>query len=76
VGSNSKIQGYNVYPMLHFHRKFSSSITLWPHGIIAKNSSLVRRKKPYVERSRKMPIKGIGLVLQQEIRIAMASLNQ
>ena len=25
---NSKIQGYNVYPMLHFHRKFSSSVTM------------------------------------------------
>ena len=76
MGSNSEIQEYNVYPMLHFHRKFSSSVTLWLHGIIAKNSSLVRRKKPYVERSGKMLIKGIGLVLQQEIRIAMASLNQ
>jgi len=27
VDSNSEIQGYNVYPMLHFHRKFSSGIT-------------------------------------------------
>jgi len=27
VDSDSEIQGYNVYPMLHFHRKFSSSIT-------------------------------------------------
>ena len=27
MDSNSEIQGYNVYPMLHFHRKFSSSIT-------------------------------------------------
>jgi len=27
VGSNSEIQGYNLYPMLHFHRKFSSGIT-------------------------------------------------
>jgi len=26
VGFNSEIQGYNLYPMLHFHRKFSSSI--------------------------------------------------
>ena len=25
---NSEIQGYNLYPMLHFHRKFSSSIIL------------------------------------------------
>jgi len=29
VGSNSEIQGYKVYPMLHFHRRFSSSITMW-----------------------------------------------
>jgi len=28
VGSNSEIQGYNVYSMLHFYRKFSSGITL------------------------------------------------
>ena len=27
MGSNSEIQGYNMYPMLHFHRKFSSGIT-------------------------------------------------
>ena len=27
MDSDSEIQGYNVYPMLHFHRKFSSSIT-------------------------------------------------
>ena len=27
MNSNSEIQGYNVYPMLHFHRKFSSGIT-------------------------------------------------
>ena len=27
MDSNSEIQGYNVYPMLYFHRKFSSSIT-------------------------------------------------
>ena len=28
MDSNSEIQGYNVYPMLHFHRKFSSGVTL------------------------------------------------
>jgi len=28
VGSNSEIQGYNLYPMLHFCRKFSSGITM------------------------------------------------
>jgi len=28
VDSNSEIQGYNVYPMLHFCRKFSSGITV------------------------------------------------
>ena len=27
MDSNSEIQGYYVYPMLHFHRKFSSGIT-------------------------------------------------
>jgi len=27
VDSNSEIQGYKVYPMLHFHQKFSSSVT-------------------------------------------------
>jgi len=26
MGSNSEIQRYNMYPMLHFCRKFSSSI--------------------------------------------------
>jgi len=29
VDSNSEIQEYNVYPMLHFHRKFSSGITVF-----------------------------------------------
>ena len=27
MDSNSEIQGYNVYPMLHFCRKSSSSVT-------------------------------------------------
>ena len=27
MGSNSEIQGYNFYPILHFHRKFSSGVT-------------------------------------------------
>ena len=27
MGSNSEIQGYNFYPMLHFRRKFSSGVT-------------------------------------------------
>jgi len=30
VDSNSEIQGYNVYPMLHFRRKFSSGIIVYP----------------------------------------------
>ena len=36
---NSEIQGYNVYPMLHFRRKFSSGVTpsayhlKLPHGM-------------------------------------------
>ena len=45
-----------MYPMLHFHRKFSSGITPWPHGTIAEKSSLVRKRKPHVEKSREMPI--------------------
>ena len=28
MDSNSEIQGYNVYPMVHFCRKFSSGITV------------------------------------------------
>ena len=28
MDSNSEIQGYNVYPMLHFRRKFSSGVTM------------------------------------------------
>jgi len=27
VNSNNEIQGYKAYPMLHFHRKFSSGVT-------------------------------------------------
>jgi len=30
VDSNSEIQGYNFYPMLHFRRKFSSGVTPVP----------------------------------------------
>jgi len=37
VGSNSEIQGYKVYPMLHFCRKFSSSVT--PESIISDKGS-------------------------------------
>ena len=57
MDSNSEIQGYKVYPMLHFHRKFSSSIVLvqehvpwaWktlpiPLGICEKVIELIRRK--------------------------------
>jgi len=33
VGSNSEIQGYKVYPMLHFHRKFSSGVTACDRGM-------------------------------------------
>ena len=28
MDSNSEIQGYNVYPIVHFHRKFSSGVTM------------------------------------------------
>jgi len=30
--------------------------SLWPHSIISEKSSLVRKKKPYVEKSREIPI--------------------
>ena len=33
---NSEIQGYNVYPMLHFHRKFSSGVTAWSHCLSSR----------------------------------------
>jgi len=44
--------------------------------IIAKNSSLVKRKKSHVEKFRKISIKGTGLAAWQEIKIAMLSLDQ
>ena len=28
MNSNNEIQGYKLYPMLHFRRKFSSSVTV------------------------------------------------
>ena len=28
MNSNNEIQGYKMYPMLHFRRKFSSGITM------------------------------------------------
>ena len=28
MGWNNEIQGYNLYPMLHFYRKFAGSIIL------------------------------------------------
>ena len=31
MDSNSEIQGYNFYPMLHFCRKFSSGVTTSPY---------------------------------------------
>jgi len=30
VNSNNEIQGYKVYPILHFRRKFSSGVTTYP----------------------------------------------
>ena len=33
MDSNSEIQGYNFYPMLHFCRKFSSGVTASLLGI-------------------------------------------
>ena len=35
MGSNSAIQGYNIYPMLHFCRKFSSGVTVEADAINA-----------------------------------------
>jgi len=39
VGSNSEIQGYNFYPMLHFRRKFSSGVT--PYKRLGKISDIL-----------------------------------
>jgi len=36
VGSNSEIQRYNVYPMLYFHRRFSSSVTMLQANLLWK----------------------------------------
>jgi len=36
VGFNSEIQGYNFYPMLHFHRKFSSGVTLCTGPLLSR----------------------------------------
>jgi len=36
VGSNSEIQRYNVYPMLYFHRRFSSSVTTLQANLLWK----------------------------------------
>ena len=33
-----------------------AELSLWPHGIIAENSSLVRKKKSHVEKSSKTSI--------------------
>ena len=41
MDSNSKIQGYNVYPMLHFRRKFSSGVTPQSRRALMEWSSLV-----------------------------------
>jgi len=41
MDSNSEIQRYNVYPMLHFHRKFSSSVTVeWKAKVSRKLEGL------------------------------------
>jgi len=36
VGSNSEIQGYKVYPILHFCREFSSSVIV-RHFLLVTN---------------------------------------
>jgi len=40
VDSNSEIQGYNVYPMLHFHSKFSSGVTTSRYYLCSYSTSL------------------------------------
>ena len=35
---DSEIQGYNVYPMLHFYRKFSSGITPSSRALLEEKS--------------------------------------
>jgi len=47
VGSNSEIQGYNFYPMLYFHRKFSSSITM---DIVLSPAKSTRMQDLYLAR--------------------------
>ena len=37
MGSNSEIQGYNFYPMLYFHKKFSNSVTTNKNSHCNKN---------------------------------------
>ena len=46
------------------------------NSIIAEKSSLVRKRKSYVEKFREMPSKEIGPAVWQEIRIAAILLNQ
>jgi len=43
VDSNSEIQRYKVYPMLHFCRKFSSSITTQRKEEHSRKKSTARR---------------------------------
>ena len=49
MGFNSKIQGYNVYSMLYFHRKFSSSITAGKCHITSVTQSQSHNRKSHDE---------------------------
>jgi len=44
VDSNSEIQGYNMYPILHFHRKFSSGVTtgLAPNCMLKVQGKIIK----------------------------------
>jgi len=51
VDSNSEIQGYNFYPMLHFRRKFSSSVILLSLSMVRRDAqglTIVQGKVPRV----------------------------
>jgi len=53
VGSNSEIQGYNLYSMLYFHRRFTGGITtylmhvIWPSSPALHPMPIVPTTQPY-----------------------------
>ena len=46
MDSNSEIQGYNVYPMLHFRRKFSSGVTTSVSEVVTLQTRTLRNRMP------------------------------